>query len=325
MSNIHVSYSSLENPSEKQLERIDLSTMCNAFEKYDGANFSINIFKDSSIRFGSRTRWINDGFYGYKTISDELIKCAKLLILIINSKYTYERIIIFGELFGGYFPGKKSKFNVSRVGRGPYYSPDIEFYAFDICLYNGGKQYLEYDEYSKMFEEIGMNYAKALFTDTIENCLKFNVEEFKTEIPNILFGDDIDIDLSKNYAEGIVIKPVKEYNGKKRLILKYKKKEFGDKIPIKNINKTKSIDKETLDKIDEISQYINKNTLNSICSKNYDEKNIQKIAGLIVSDAIDTYTRDTGKSLPLNNKKRRLITNKLLTVSLDLVKSENIL
>lgn len=67
---------------------------------------------------------------------------------------------VYGELFGGMYPGLETPAPQTHVQKGIYYSPTYEFFAFDI---HDGHGYLDYDLAVKVFKEAGFFYAEPLF------------------------------------------------------------------------------------------------------------------------------------------------------------------
>lgn len=327
----HISYQHIDNPKKSNIKKVDPNTKCNCFEKIHGCNMGLHIFKDGTIKFASRSQWINNSvFMGLNTIKSDLIKKAKLLANLIEIK---DRVIIFGEFFGGIYPGLnirnykdygKNEYvhEIKKIQKGVYYCPQVEFFAFDLCfIENGKKEYKTYSYYKPLFDQINMHYLKPIFSGTLAECSKFDVESFQTTIPGILGIEPI---IENNYAEGIVVKPEENiYIQQHRFIVKIKRSSFSDKqkVTIKSISNDDTNEANII--VQEISQYINNNTLNSVLLNKFpgeeiEKINIRKLGGMIVSDAVDTYKRDTEKDLPDHN--RKLITRLLMNIADKLVK-----
>jgi len=142
---------------------------------------------------------------------------------------------------------------VRHVQKGVYYSPRVQFYAFDIkVLPDPG--FLAWDEATKLFNECEFMCTEALgrgmllpsrihrpknsplplpqsifslshsLVGKLSDLLKFNVESFESTIPGRLKLPPI----AKNFAEGVVLKPVTPlYTAKgNRAILKKKHSSF---------------------------------------------------------------------------------------------------
>jgi len=141
-----------------------------------------------------------------------------------------KRVILYGELFGGIYPGAE------KVDKQPpqiciFYSPMKEYMLFDIA-YDGG--YLAYEQVVELSEKNGVSYVKPLFISEaggLQTCIEFN-NRFTTTIPAEL-GYKPPTEMPKNnpenLAEGIVIKPWDIETGhRNRPMLKLKIEEFND-------------------------------------------------------------------------------------------------
>jgi hypothetical protein len=64
---------------------------------------------------------------------------------------------------------------------------------------------MDYDAAIVLFKEAKIFYAEPLFTGSFEECLDYPIK-FKTTIPGKLKLPDL---ISENFAEGVVIKPMK--------------------------------------------------------------------------------------------------------------------
>lgn len=309
-----IKYHHIDNPNSKLLERIGYNIPDDekwvATEKIHGANLSVHIFPNGTHRFASRNQWLEEDtkFIGYETIKDDILK--RCLSIYKNVDFT-ERLIIYGEIFGGCYPEHKTPNNISRLQNDIYYAHLLHFRAFDIKLDGSWLNYFEFENLCKIGD---LPYCQPLFYGTLDECLEFDVENFLTPIPESLGYKQV----NNNYAEGIVVKPVKNHlllNGS-RIILKIKKQNFSDKQQRIKISKTNkiTIGDDIIKLTEDISQYVNINTLNSVKSKlnEKDLKNQQKIAGLVVSDAISTYKRDNPNIvMPDDKKEKKYISNTL--------------
>lgn len=70
-------------------------------EKVHGANFSV-YYNNGKVSFGKRNALLeeDDWFYSYQLIKPQLIKNITLLSNIMNGP----NIVVYGELFGGFYP-----------------------------------------------------------------------------------------------------------------------------------------------------------------------------------------------------------------------------
>jgi Rnl2 family RNA ligase len=211
-------------------------------EKVHGANFCFVVSGDGeTVRCAKRKEFLNatDDFFHFQQLQQSLSPMILALARLIQTSLLTRaqpvtdaaHLYIFGELFGGAYPHASvaAIHGLQAVQTGVYYSPDIQFYAFDIQIEteSGSFFYLDYAESLRLFEAVGnLFYAKPLFKGSYTECLKFGIE-FETTIPTLLGYPPI----PNNQAEGVVIKPMHELvvmtkKGETRAILKAKATEF---------------------------------------------------------------------------------------------------
>ena len=84
---------------------------------------------------------------------------------------------VFGELFGGGFPGLETQPGALLVQGGIFYSPRLEFLAFDVAFAEGKepgvRNYLSFSELGEVCEVANVGWVPALFKGTKEECLAF--------------------------------------------------------------------------------------------------------------------------------------------------------
>ena len=210
-------------------------------EKVHGSNFSI-YYNEGSIKFSKRNKFLSEDewFYNYQFIKQKLIQNITKLSKILNEN----NIIIYGELFGGWYPEQpelwkgpenvriNSKgisiipFHERAIQEGIYYSPNIEYMIFDICIIkNNNPIFIDYLDLEKYIKQTDFFYAKPLFIGSFQNAQKFNIE-FNSKIPNYLGLKELPH--NTNIAEGIVIRPNENYfiEENKRCLIKIKNKKF---------------------------------------------------------------------------------------------------
>ncbi len=69
------------------------------------------------------------------------------------------QLYVYGELFGGMYPGLPTPPTQAHVQKGIYYSPTYDFFAFDL---HDGHSYLDYDLAERIFQTAGFFYGEAL-------------------------------------------------------------------------------------------------------------------------------------------------------------------
>lgn len=197
------------------------------FEKIHGANCSISL---NSFEFNvyNRTGILNpgDSFFNWEdAVVDKLSEFRKLF-QVIDSYYTtitesqpknmpVTSIQVYGELFGGSYPGVKSP-KSQRVNKGVFYCSTNEFLPFDVRVFvNGGNFILDQILLQGFAESINLMISKPLFVGNMKDCLDQDVM-INSTIP-ALYGMP---KLESNLSKGVVIKPWSSSDYNKGLMIK---------------------------------------------------------------------------------------------------------
>lgn len=207
-------------------------------EKVHGANFSL--WTDGKIvRAAKRSGFLHEGegFYGFEKVL-ERYKEPVLEAFARERKHKRARVqkelVFYGEIFGGRYPHPDvdSVKGVPTIQKGVWYTPDIDFYVFDVEK-DGVLQ--EYFEAYAIAGETGHDrvgrFALSVADDpdpiTFEEALEFDVENFKSIIHTYYGLPEIE----DNFAEGVVIKPEnpRHFGNGSRVILKKKHPKFSEK------------------------------------------------------------------------------------------------
>lgn len=244
-------------------------------EKVHGANFSF-VYENRSLGFAKRKdflKWTDD-FFGFQNVAIALEHKVMDLFEQLSLDVKAERYILYGELFGGKYPHPEVKPDeqVQAIQTGVYYSPSVSFCAFDLAFESSGqKHYLDYETAMCYFERFSIFYAKPLFTGRFNEALNFNTRIFST-IPAQLGLPQLDA----NLIEGVVIKPMNHSKLKElseRPILKLKNAKFDEEKKFHEAEKwsyipeVRSQSEELSFIVQEMSNYINRNRLDSVLSK----------------------------------------------------------
>jgi Rnl2 family RNA ligase len=212
-------------------------------EKVHGSNFSI-YYNNNKISFSKRNNKLNDDewFYNYHKIKDKLIKNITDLASIMKE----DNIVIYGELFGGWYPDATDwkgpegvrinnkgisivPFEDRAIQEGIYYSPNIEYMVFDVAIIKDKLEFIDYFKMVDYLKQTNFMYAKPLKIGSFSELQNFNIN-FDSHIPKFL-GLSV-LPLNTNTAEGIVIKPVITHyvkdknNNDIRCLIKIKNKKF---------------------------------------------------------------------------------------------------
>ena len=302
-------YSSIENSFSREfMERVvaempqDLEYVVQ--EKVHGANTSF-LCDGKTVRFAKRTSMLEEGeqFYDYPELLERYKDRVLKLFGGIKAKYPeVTHISVFGEMFGGLYPhdGVKAKQKVGLIQRGVCYTPDHEFYGFDIYL----------------FTEDGFFYAKTLFRGTLAECLK-QPNAFQSKIAEWLGLPAIE----DNICEGIVIRPVTPMylrNGS-RVLIKSKNERFAER---KSAKRRTKLFVEPVPYSDELKAlivegetYVTENRLANVVShigEVHFPKDFGKVMGLFSKDVLEDFLKEHGNLYVALEKNEQKLLNKEL-------------
>ena len=301
-------------------------------EKIHGANFGI-VTDGKTVRFAKRKEFLDseEDFFGYQLLQETFILKAKEIFKLLQvDLLNLEKIFIYGELFGGEYPHPEVNpiSGVQAIQTGVYYSPNIEYCAFDLAVIENGNEsekiYLDYSIALQLFEKVGIMAAKPLFLGKFEEATTYNIE-FESTIPAILNLPSLQ---QVNKAEGIVIKPVKSIyinrEGKIRPIIKKKIPEFAEDSRYHQAQKWTYQNKFTINQSqelsfeDELSQemldLVTVTRLNNVISKfgrvrDGDIEKQQQIVDLLEKDVLESFKEEYEsifKALSVENQKNMM-------------------
>ncbi len=322
-------YNSIENTyREKQIEQVYFHEYHKenyvVQEKVHGANFSF-ITNGETIEVAKRSGKITpeEKFNNYQYVLAKYEEAIQKLYVLVKEAYPKtEFISVFGELFGGnYEHSEVSKIKgMVKIQKGVFYSPENDFYAFDICI--NQEEYVNVDIANTLFEEVGLFYAKTLFEGSFEECLKYP-NEFNSKIPEWLGLPAIET----NICEGVVIKPVtsKHFANGTRVIFKNKNEKWSERSHEKRrVSKSViSFSEEEKQVVSNLLSYINENRLINVQSKlgDFTPKQTGKTIGLLSKDAFEDFKKDYEVEWSTIEKERqKLITKTLNREATTLVK-----
>ena len=294
-------------------------------EKAHGANLSY--WTTDGISFNSAKRSENlskdEKFYNHQLLLEKHIdKFANIFKSVKSDFQNVDQLTIFGEVIGGNYPTKdiERNNNAIKVQKGIFYSPDNEFYAFDIQI--NGEQYLDVNYVNNLFEKNGVLHAKTIFTGDIEECLAYS-NMFQSEIPKQLGLPDI----IPNNCEGVIIRPVENcyFNNGVRVIMKNKNDKWAENSKhLKSFKKKEPLSEKVKELQAVIKSYVSENRLNNVISKIGEVTigDFGKVIGSFNRDVIDDFTKDYKEVFSeLEKKDQKLITKSIVPISSKLIKT----
>ena len=319
-------YSSIENSFSREFMEHVVAEMPQDLEyvvqeKVHGANTSF-LCDGETVRFAKRTSMLEEGeqFYDYPELLERYKDRVQKLFGDIKAKYPkMTHISVFGEMFGGLYPhdGVKTRQKVSLIQRGVCYTPDHEFYGFDIYLFTEeGGRFLPVDEVNELFETYSFFYAKTLFRGTLAECLK-QPNAFQSKIAEWLGLPAIE----DNICEGIIIRPVTPMylrNGS-RVLIKSKNERFAER---KSAKRRTKLFVEPVPYSDELKAlivegetYVTENRLANVVShigEVHFPKDFGKVMGLFSKDVLEDFLKEHGNLYTALEKSEQKLLNKEL-------------
>ncbi|MEM6685645.1 MAG: RNA ligase, Rnl2 family [Bacteroidota bacterium] len=316
-------YNSIENTyREKATEQVYLHGYGNDVfvvqEKVHGANFSF-ITDGNTIQVAKRTSLIAEGenFNNYEYVLNKYEKAIKALFKLVKEDFPETEIItVFSEIFGGSYEHKEVEKikGMTRIQKGVFYSPENDFYAFDICLNH--TQYLDVTIANTYFETVGLLYAKTLFTGTFSECMTYP-NDFESSVHEWL-------DLPKiedNICEGTIIKPLvsRRFGNGQRVIFKNKNEKWSEKSHVKRSKVFKASATSILSEtekalMDVLLGYVNENRLMNVQSKlgEFSPKQTGKTIGFLAKDALEDFVKDYENDWKTVEKTHQKVMTKIL-------------
>jgi Rnl2 family RNA ligase len=180
-------------------------------EKIHGAHFCV-VTDGSTMKGASRKHLLAPGetFFEYQRVLQRLEQQVYQLFRQTSRLYPQiTEIAVYGELFGGAYPHPEVPpvAGLQPIQTGIYYTPDIEFCAFDLAI--SGPQlpstYLDYDQALALFQSSAIPFVPPLLIASYQEALNYPIE-FSSTIPALCGLPPL---AQENKAEGVVIKPLK--------------------------------------------------------------------------------------------------------------------
>ncbi|MGL1886904.1 MAG: 2'-5' RNA ligase [Reichenbachiella sp.] len=269
-------------------------------EKVHGANFSF-VYEDNQLKYAKRKEYLTwqDDFFGFQEVVVRIENKVLQLFENLSAAMSGDQFMIYGELFGGEYPHPDvpEDPNVKAVQTGVYYSPMIQFCAFDIALVKEGiKYYLDYKTAISYFDQHEIIYAKPLKICKFNEAMAFDTR-INSSIPTY-FGLPA---LEENLIEGVVLKTFNQSDEEAnhtRPIIKLKNAEFEEEQKFHEAQKWTyvpniSSNTEALTfLVDELRKYVTANRLESAISKigALDFNNSERISAVKKEFSEDTIT-----------------------------------
>lgn len=239
-------------------------------EKIHGSNFAIHwVPEGGKFRYYSRNLEIGGDadFRGFKA--------KKFPFMDKIRESVTEEVIIWGEIYGCFFPGKKCE--GGAIQRGIAYSPDLEFIGFDVLGVDG---FLPFGEASKFCEGLGIDFVDPIFWGSLQEIKEWipsSVNDFRTTRQKP--GMDPTSPFFNPIAEGVVIRHCTSHQ-----LIKWRSSNFRE--TTKSM-KGQKLPTEPEEIVDDISDYLTEARLNNVRSKSINEFSL-----LHFKEYLDAMTED---------------------------------
>ena len=291
------SFPSIENPREKIVQSfltLDPHAQWVALEKIHGANFSL-LYNGAEICACKRSGPIapDENFYNWGAIVERYTASVKTIFDTLRAAdQTVHTIQVFGELFGGNYPGIKEK-GTKQVQAEIYYTAANEFLAFDILV--NEDYFLSQSELNSLFTSIviPLRLVPVLHRGTFEELYKLHDSEQLAKLESKIYSMFGLPRVENNIAEGYILKQDSRHSGVcARPILKLKGPAFCEK---RHSKQARIVDTNNADDlfIESIKDYMTENRLAAVASKEGPDCHPQKLLNLFINDAVADFCKDT--------------------------------
>ncbi len=181
-------------------------------EKIHGANFCF-VTDGQEVLPAKRKAFLaeDEDFFGHRALMARHAGGVREVFARLKERDPQAAFVfVYGELFGGAYPHPDVPPvpGVEPVQTGCWYSPRIEFCAFDVGVLREGEKervYLEQGEAASLCEAAGIPFARPLFRGGYEEAFAYPLP-FETTFPARLGLPSLG---PSNKAEGVVLKPAR--------------------------------------------------------------------------------------------------------------------
>lgn len=281
--------------SDKSLEFVTM-------EKIHGTNFSF--VSDGNIVNCCRRSDIlkpDENFYSHQTIftryNSNIIELFEKTSKLIKTKYNKEiiQIQLYGELYGGSYPGLDTKSGSKIVQKGIYYSNSNEFAAFDLKYWTTlddkeKPQYLDWDDFVPLLNDTSIPVVPVILQGSWTS-----VSNLDPKFESIVYLTHNLPKIQSNYAEGYVIKPIKEITfgiDSDRLIWKFKNPNFSEISKGDGGKSNKNNNQQVNPLVSRLETYICETRYDNVRAKVVEDTPVDKVVELFYNDVWVDFTDD---------------------------------
>lgn len=246
-------------------------------EKIHGANCQIAVTEDG-VEIGGRNE-VTDNELWHKVISQYANKAKALF----HSTFA-ERIILFGEFFGGAYPHQdvpRDK-NAKKVQKGVWYSPHNHVMFFDLFIEPTYEPayYVSVPPLRYLLNYFGIPVVSFKRFLSLDEALAYPNDEVSEIYKNFDLPE-----IEGNIREGVVIRPEKDlWIGQSRVIIKNKNDKFKEAWKERRpVVDPRELTEKQIEAIEDMLRYVTENRIINILS-HYGADLSVKLLGQLIRD-----------------------------------------
>jgi Rnl2 family RNA ligase len=218
-----------------------------ATPKIHGTNMSVTVYRDrEGVHFARRHAFLgkDTAFMGFGEVLPGLAPWRDFLADFPDSVVA---VTIFGEFFGGSYPGFPAQLNGRPIQTGVHYSPTKRFVAFDIRITSPDKKpkstaYVDFPVMQALCKKHAVPYVEDVFRGSFDMVQQWARDHAADDV-NPAFYQVTDLPIVPgNAGEGWVIRPCRELPSTikgTRVMVKVKNPLFSESARISGVGRVK--------------------------------------------------------------------------------------
>jgi Rnl2 family RNA ligase len=291
-----------------------------ALEKIHGTNFSF-VTDGENVSACRRTAILkqDESFHHFQKI---LAENKENVIHLFDSTKQYlkdqyqlniKEIQLFGELYGGLYPDVPKIPQVKMIQKGVFYSNTNDFAAFDLrfTTVEGDVHFMNWNDFEMIMSmNTNIHVVPVIMKGTWEQISSLN-PVFESVVYQLHHLPP----LVNNWAEGYVIKPLKETNydeTNERLIWKLKHPDFSEMVKTPVGEKKPSKDGLNYDVLESL---INQNRYDNVRSKALETVTVQEMVQMFQEDVWKDFNISFTNNISFTKEEEKMYQKKLRTLS----------
>lgn len=289
-------------------------------EKIHGSNSQVSYnLSDETFTYGSRNHVLEDDEVHYhlrecvEPLKQNIIIMSNILakgLMPLGQQVT--DVTFFGEVCGGCYPHPNVPRNkeAMKVQKGVYYSPDNQWFAFDIGYELKDVDNMFFLSASKFFTYCAIGHIPMVpilhISGSLDKALAYKNDKLsciskRNHLPP----------LDENRMEGVVIRPwdTDVWFGHTRLVIKNKNETFKEKTRVPKSQEIPEVSEKAKQAMEEVLQYVNYNRVHNVISKigEVTVKQIGEVIMLTNKDVLADYEKEYDTLTYLDKSDEKLV------------------